>query len=159
MDAETAHRLFTYNPDTGVLTRVERTSNHAKAGQVVGSRKTSGHLGTQYKGKAYLVHRIVWLLQTGEWPVYDIDHINGEPADNRWCNLRDVPTRTNMENIRSPYRNNSTGFLGVSRLNGKFHAKLKVAGKAVHLGDYATPEEAHQVYLAAKRELHAGCTI
>ena len=159
MDAETARELFEYNPDTGIVTRRTRTSRRAKVGQTVGSLKPTGHLGTTYRGRAYLVHRIVWLMSTGDWPKHVIDHINGNPGDNRLVNLRDVPQRNNCENTKRANSNTTTGLLGVSRLNGKFHASIGVARKKIHLGDHLTAEAAHNAYLVAKRELHAGCTI
>lgn len=49
-------------------------------------------------GKKYRAHRIIWLLHYRKWPSAVIDHINGDPSDNRICNLRDV---TQAENIRN----------------------------------------------------------
>jgi hypothetical protein len=38
-------------------------------------------------------------------------------------------------------------------------ARLYTAGKQHRLGYRDDPHEAHQLYLAAKRKLHEGCTI
>jgi len=42
---------------------------------------------------------------------------------------------------------------------GKYQAQIKVNGKQNGLGLYNTAEEAHQVYIEAKRRLHTTCTI
>lgn len=52
-----------------------------------------------------------------------------------------------------------TGLQGVSPKRGKFRARITVEGGERNLGVYDTAQEAHEVYLTAKRELHAGCTI
>jgi hypothetical protein len=105
-----------------------------------------------------------WLYVHGEWPKHTIDHINGIRSDNRIENLRDVPTRTNLENTRSQSRKNETGFMGVSRNKTSVRADSWVAAitvnrKTIHLGVYETPEQAHAAYIQAKRRLHEGCTI
>jgi len=94
----------------------------------------------------------------GEWPS-EIDHINGDKSDNSYRNLREVSRGENMQNKRKAHRNNKTGFLGVAREAGKYRARIRVCGKNRSLGMYDTPQQAHQAYLAAKRELHEGCTI
>ena len=38
-------------------------------------------------GELYRAERVAWLLQTGEWPEGEIEHINGDHGDNRWANL------------------------------------------------------------------------
>lgn len=96
---------------------------------------------------------------TGKWPELPIDHINGVKDDNRWLNLREVPTKVNLQNRHKPNVTNSTGLLGVFPRNGKFKAALWSDGKSRHLGTFDTPEEAHQKYLEEKRKLHEGCTI
>ncbi len=35
---------------------------------------------------------------TGEWPVYEVDHINRKRHDNRWLNLRDIEHDANCAN-------------------------------------------------------------
>ncbi len=88
-----------------------------------------------------------------------IDHINGDKVDNRLENLRLVSHGENLQNIRKPMRNNTSGFLGVCRSGGKFMATISVNGKSLNLGSFDKPEAAHAAYVAAKRRLHACCTI
>jgi hypothetical protein len=96
---------------------------------------------------------------TGHWPVGDIDHINGIGSDNRWSNLRDVSHAMNIQNERAPRSTNRIGLMGVC-VNGKrFRAQIMINGKQFNLGRYATAEEAHEVYLAAKRRHHKGYTL
>lgn len=62
--------------------------------------------------KTYMLHRIAWLYMTGEWPKELIDHINRDPMDNRWCNLREANHSQNAYNM--PIRNdNTSGVKGV----------------------------------------------
>jgi AP2 domain. len=106
----------------------------------------------------FLAHRLAWFWVHGEWPPLLIDHLNGVRDDNRIANLRQADRRLNMENRRRESYN-VTGLLGV-KPNGKgFSARIGVRGVEHHLGTFKTPEEAHAVYVEAKRRLHEGCTI
>jgi hypothetical protein len=58
-----------------------------------------------------------------------------------------------------PHRQNSTGFLGVYRVRGRFAAAISVNYKNVYLGSFGSPEEAHAAYIKAKRKLHKGNTL
>lgn len=51
--------------------------------------------------------------------------------------------------------------LGSVRRDGYITLKIDgvVRGQQVYLGSHATVEDAHQAYLRAKRQLHAGCTL
>lgn len=61
----------------------------------------------------YLAHRVVWLLYYGTIdPDLDIDHIDGNPWNNKITNLRLVPKKVNQRN-RKKMKNNSTGLNGV----------------------------------------------
>jgi hypothetical protein len=67
----------------------------------------------QINGKTYQAHRLAFLYMTGKFPPDEVDHINHEPSDNRFVNLRQV---TRLENLRnqSLSKNNKSGFTGVS---------------------------------------------
>lgn len=102
------------------------------------------------------------MIVTGSWPVGDIDHIDGNPANNKFANLRDVLHKTNTENRRKATRNKASGMpIGVSidKRDGGIRADITVNGRARSLGRFKTPELAHDAYLKAKREFHLGCTI
>ena len=77
-----------------------------------------------------------------------VDHINGDPTDNRRSNLRIC---TNTENIRnsSVSKNSKTGVLGVKKVqSGKYVATITVNRKYIHLGTFETVESA----AAARRD-------
>ena len=157
---ERVSELFNYDPLTGVL-----TWKRSRGGQVSGSHAgcitEDGYRRVTTGRRSYLVHRLIWMLVYGAWPTNTIDHINGDKLDNRITNLRDVTRKTNKENMRKPRKDNTVGVLGVHwhKYMKKFQASIRTNGERIHLGTYNTSEEAHQAYLTAKRQLHAGNTL
>jgi hypothetical protein len=111
------------------------------------------------EGAPCQVHRLAFLYVTGSWPSGFVDHINGNPLDNRFCNLRDVPKAINCQNLRRALSNNKCGLLGASPRHGKWAATIMSKGVRIHIGTFNTPEEAHAAYVSKKRELHPGCTL
>ena len=84
-----------------------------------------------------------------------MDHANGVRSCNAWHNLRDADSRLNQEARHKVV--SASGFMGVSRRksNGRYDAHIKHAGKKIHIGCYATPEEASAAYQIKKAELHS----
>lgn len=152
---ERLKELLHYDPDTGLFTWIAGR----RCGAVAVVNHNMGYVSLRVDYKLHLAHRLAFLYMTGTLPAMDVDHINGVRSDNRWLNLREVSHTTNMQNMRSATAANTSGFMGVAPRRSKWCAYLKVGGKTKYLGIYSTAEEAHQAYLTAKRELHAGCTI
>lgn len=84
-----------------------------------------------------------------------VDHADCNGLNNRRENLRVVGHLENSRNTRIR-KNNSSGFKGVSqhKRSGKWQAAIWVNYKAVHLGEFKTPEAAHQAYSAASEKFH-----
>ena len=160
LTAEQLKNVLDYAPDTGVFTWAIRPSKAVKSGFTAGClEKRIGYITIGIAKRVYKAHRLAWLHVYGQWPKGLIDHINGNKSDNRIDNLRDVFADGNSQNVRKPNKRNKSGFMGVIWYQNKWRASMSVNGKSKWLGDYATPEEAHQVYLEAKRKYHAACTI
>ena len=79
--------------------------------------------------RTFMIHRIVWLLNTGNWPKDTIDHIDKNPLNNEFENLRDVTQAVNNAN-RGPY-NKGGKFKGVYQVGGKWLAEIH-HNKAYH---------------------------
>lgn len=158
MTAETARILFDYCPETGVLSW-KTPPRGIEAGSPVKVRFQEGYQRFTTRGLNYSVHRVAWLLMTGEWPKANIDHKDGDRANNRWTNLRDVSTAVNAQNAVAPQSNNVSGMRGVHQTSRstRWYAQIQVAGKRRNLGAFRTQEEAQAAYLAAKRKLHTEC--
>ena len=151
---ERLKQLATYDPETGLFTcAMNRRGSKNKVGDVLGSLTRNGYIEIQFDGQKYMIHRLAVLYMTGKMPEGVIDHINRNPADNRWINLRVV---TQFENTHNQFRRpeyNSTGYVGVHRWGGKYRAKIKVRNNQVHLGTFDDPAIAARVYAAAKAQL------
>ncbi len=157
LTAERLWQLLDYDDQTGLFCwRIDR-SRTAKVGEMAGN-VVDGYIKIMVDGKTYTAGRLAVLYMTGAFPSAEVDHIDTDRANNRWRNLRDVPHVTNTENRQRANASNKTGLLGVSQhhRSGRFRSRIMVDGKIRQLGWYDTPEEAHAVYVAAKRELHAG---
>ena len=154
--------LLIYDDKNGKLYwKVDGNSGRNKRiGNEAGSlHKQLGYIYVSIDNKSYLAHRLIYCMMVGDFPKHHIDHINGIRNDNRWVNLRDVDICTNTQNQRKPSKNNSTGFLGVTKNGSGYSAAIGHNGKYTYLGTFKTPEKAYEVYLAAKRKFHQGNTL
>ena len=139
MKQERLKRLFEYK-EGGLYRRVN--AGPAKAGDRFGSIESTGRRQGRIAGKFYLEHRLIWLYHKGYLPEVDVDHINGDPLDNRIGNLREASHQCNMQNQK--LRNtNTTGVPGVNKQYDKYRARLTV-GKdyQMNLGSYNSILEA-----------------
>jgi hypothetical protein len=151
---------LSYDPESGQFTWLVQ-SGRSKVGAIAGAIGSHGYIAITYKGQKVLAHRLAWWWKNGGPVNGFVDHVNCNRLDNRLGNLRLVDRSTNNENIREAKGHNKLGVLGVHycKSTGKYRASLKCRGKFIELGRHETAEKAHQVYLAAKRKMHEGCTI
>lgn len=147
--------LMDYDQSTGIFIRLVGYGN-VRSGNVAGSKSRDGYRMTMIDGHRYANHRLAFLYVTGEFPDGQVDHINGNRSDNRFCNLRIVSNAENAQNIGGPQRNNKSGYLGVSwhKLSNKWQAQIAVNGCSRHLGLFEQKEDAYLAYLSAKTEVH-----
>src|SRR5690606_8595946 len=85
--------LVSYCPDTGIF-------HDSISGKQISGYDSKGYRRLWLDGRNYMMHRLAWLYVYGRWPRAMIDHINGDPRDNRIVNLRDVTNAVNQQNQR-----------------------------------------------------------
>lgn len=126
---EDLRRCLCYNPHTGVFTWAARVSRKVNIGAVAGS-SLKGYIRVRAGRRAVYAHRLAFLFMSGEMPAGEVDHINGNPADNRWENLRLVTHVENFKNLGVP-KTNTTGIMGVywNRERRKWSAEIWVDRK------------------------------
>lgn len=142
LNQETLKRHLSYDASTGLFTRLVAKSNSIKVGDIAGSKDKNGYITLMVEGKLYKGHRLAWLYVHGNWPMHEIDHINGKKDDNRLCNLRDVEKWVNQHN-RGANKTNTSGFKGVGRKGKKWSAVIKINKKTHWLGVFETAELAN----------------
>lgn len=149
--ADELRRLFSYDPSTGALTWKYRPEysvqwNGKHAGQRAGGRsKAHGRLVVNIGGRLILCHRIVWKIVHGGDPIGDLDHKDGDPANNRIENLRPATKHENLRNSRLHV--GKTLPKGVSEYDhNRFRASIYIDGRCRHLGVFASAEGAHAAY-------------
>lgn len=98
--------ILHYDPETGVFTRLD--------GRPIRDLKFDGvrkRLSVPGMKDVQLAHRLAAFYMTGEWPE-QVDHINHDPSDNRWCNLRPCTHLENQQNKRV-YKTNKLGMKNI----------------------------------------------
>jgi hypothetical protein len=145
---ELVRTLFNYDKETGSLIwkpRMDMSGWNTKwAGKPAGSAKDSraGRPSqTRINGTLYFIHKLIWLYHHGNWPK-NIDHKNGDNHDNRIENLREATHSLNLHNKNKYER-------GITLKQGRWRARIYHDGKRLHLGYFATREEALAAYRKA----------
>jgi hypothetical protein len=154
-ELEELKKVLSYDPATGIFRWRVDASNCARSGSIAGAKyRGRGHRQVQYKRRQYYLHRLAWAFMTGEYPDFEIDHINQEKADNRFCNLR--PATRGQNNANRPVQaNNAHGFKGVCfvKARGKYIAQINFNKKLIRLGHFTDAESAARAYDKAAVEL------
>jgi hypothetical protein len=158
LTAERLKNLLHYCPTTGIFTR-KTSEKRWKSGDKSGWVHSNGYAYVSVDAVVYLAHRVAWLYMTGEWPKQDIDHIDGDKANNVFANLRDASEIVNCQNQKRSHRGTASGILGVYPRGKRWMSTICVNKKPIYLGVFDTTEEAYAAYISAKRLLHVGCTI
>lgn len=145
--------ILSYDPETGVFRwRVDRYKSRIRAGDRAGCVDAFGYRLIRFDYKNHKEHRLAWLYMTGEQPPAFMDHKNHNRADNAWANLRIANGTQNRANTRKP-KNNTSGIKGVRRVKNRWSALIVCNRQHIHLGTFATKEEAAQAYAEAARKL------
>ncbi len=151
---ERVRELVEYDKETGAFTWKVYRGGKAKAGTTAGSYRADGYRAICIDLRSYQASRLAWLLVTGQDPgEMDIDHIDGNPSNNTFSNLRIATESQNCTN-RKKRSDNKSGYKGVYAMGKKWAAQITANKKMMYLGVYDTPELAHQKYLEHATVLH-----
>ena len=83
-----------------------------------------------------------------------VDHMNGDPLDNRKYNLRLCNSSQNQWNKKVAQKNNTTGYKGVVKEGKGFKAQIKVNRKLRYLGCFKSRAMAGMFYNLAALWYH-----
>lgn len=120
--------------------------------------KTKGYLQINLylssgRRKVY-IHRLVYYAYNQDWDIWDsgfnniIDHKDGITTNNKIENLQNITQQQNL------FNNHKAKGYTFNEQTGKYHAHIGFNRKKNYLGEFDTPEEARQAYLAKKATLH-----
>jgi len=153
--AHDARKYLDYNATTGEMRWKIWPRTGRPSGREILTTNAQGYRVVVLMGRQYRVHRVAWLMMYGKWPPELLDHANGNRTDNRLVNLREANRAENNRN-RCMSRNNTSGFKGVTydKNRKKWQAKIWRNNKAIHLGRYASAQQAFAAYCKASREYH-----
>ena len=136
---------LSYRPDTGELFWLD--------GHRSDTISIKGYRYVSRLGELFAAHRIVWVMNGG--PNCELDHIDGDPGNNKLSNLRAASRSENQANRRRG-TNNTSGVKGVTwnKAKRKWCAQLMFRGERKHYSYHASIEEAQQAYLLAAKLHH-----
>lgn len=110
----------------------------------------TGYPVANINGKTVKLHR--YLLGVKDVSVI-IDHINGDPLDNRRQNLR---VCTNSENTRNckVAKNNTSGYTGIRKIakSGRYNVRITFNRQEIHIGNFENIEDAIEARIAAEKK-------
>ncbi len=105
---EFLEECFKYEQASGFLIWKERPEKHfdekwkhkrqlnTHAGVIAGHKTSNGYWSVSINKEIFQVHRIIWKMFKGVDPTEDIDHIDGNRANNKIKNLQSISHRENV---------------------------------------------------------------
>lgn len=130
---------LSYCTITGEFKWVKKPNRNIILGSKAGCLDVNKYVKISLLGVSYYGHRLAFLYVEGSFPDSDVDHIDGNPSNLVWTNLRKCTRGQNNQNARRNSRNTS-GVKGVSICNrtGKWKVTLISNGVSIHGGYFKT---------------------
>lgn len=152
---ETVREWLDYNPDTGVFLWKKANSNRVKVGAEAGYLEAAGYRVISIEKVDYKAHRLAFLMMTGIPARNEIDHIDGNPTNNKWQNLREANRNQNLHNTRLS-ANNKSGIKGVhwDKQKNAWCAEFKAYYKRYHVGFFKDIQKASDAIRLARETIH-----
>lgn len=156
LDFNYVRSLFSYSESEGVVYWLPRENepnwNSKNAGKAAGYKITSGYIqiGLKINDRRFYIKRSRFIvsIHNNGWIDEDlvVDHINRDPIDDRFINLRVCNQGNNSKN-KKLYANNTSGFKGVSLSKaGTWVAQIQVDNVPIVIGYYNSKEDAALAY-------------
>jgi hypothetical protein len=144
--------VFLYNKGN-LYWKIDKKSNKVKD-KIAGSLHHTGYINVGLDKQIYLAHRLIFLYHHGYLPKI-IDHIDGNPLNNKIENLREATNYENTINSRIK-KGNKSGSKGVHwhKQAKKWQVTLKINGKQKSFGLYDDLELADLVSQEARDKYH-----
>lgn len=148
--------LLYYSPQFGIFVW-RKSRGRAKEGNIAGTANNRGYISIVVSGERHQAHRLAFFYMNGEFPPEQTDHIDGNPKNNAWSNLRHATSSQNNRN-RKINSNNTSGYFGVSwhKHYGKWTASITGTDGVKYLGYFSDISDAIKAREAAevKYEYH-----
>lgn len=146
--------LLSYDPETGLFTWITRPCNRVEVGSVAGYLNQKGYVVIGVGGTEHQAHRLAVLYMGSALSGSQVDHINHNRADNRFCNLRLCTSSQNKANCLVP-SNNTSDYKGVwwRKDRRKWEANITKEGTRYRLGLHTCKHEAAKAYNLKALEL------
>lgn len=147
--------VIEYIPETGEFIRLVTMGAVALRGSSAGALTKAGYSIIALGKNRYYAHRLAYFYMLGVMPTDDIDHLDGNPSNNSWINLRDATKSENMANQKLRI-DNISGVKGViyRKEYDNYGVTITKAGKRIWLGSYPTLEEASEIAIKGREQLH-----
>jgi len=151
LSKELLHDLFEYR-DGELFWK--KTGKGRRLDLKAGNLRPDGRTDIYLQNKLYRSHRIIYMMFYGEMPE-EIDHIDGNPKNNKIENLRKVKHSENMQNVKLT-KANTSGVKNVHwfKRDNTWQVQLRVNGLRKHIGYFDDFEFAALVATEARNKYH-----
>jgi len=146
--------VLIYDPRSGYfIAKIMRRGMRGKIGDSIGYRRSDSYITISIDGSSYLASRLAFLYMEGYFPENDADHIDKDPSNTKWDNLRDVSRSCNMKNGNIKTSNKS-GVTGVSwnKKADKWEGHIGTPSGKKYLGIFKNKESAAIARFKAEKQ-------
>lgn len=152
---------FIYDPETGIVTFrpriLSRDRPSRRNGMPVGCPTTGGYLVVRLSdNRLYKLARIIWAIHYGEDPGCAlVDHIDGNPSNNKVSNLRLASDTQNIQN-RKTRKDSQSGHKNVyfDKSRNLWKVAIFMNRKLVYMKRFEYLEDAIAASIKIREELH-----